>query len=337
MVMVERRNFYRLLHIQPDASFAVIQESYRVLTQSQRNYSDISVRNWNTDLFEAAFQTLQDQNLRAIYNRELLKRYPIRALSQGAFGIDAGYFCYERVGSRNRRNYYRVLQVQPDAPDAAITASYRILKKDQRQDGLLLDEAYRVLSSPAKRKSYDVLFACAATRVTQKKQQSATDCTDVAISTQRAVTTRAVDKYQVIHLKYCLFCNTSYVPKTGLYQHETCLECASPLHEIAHENFDSSRRMLKRIPINSGFMFYLFWPDKPYQGVIQDISPVGIRFAFADTMLTAKDIIKIDASNFQAVAEITYTHYGESGVSAGTRFITVKFNQQRGNFISAHA
>ena len=31
---------------------------------------------------------------------------------------------------KNRRNYYRILQVQPDAPQAVIQASYKTLMRD---------------------------------------------------------------------------------------------------------------------------------------------------------------------------------------------------------------
>ena len=44
-----------------------------------------------------------------------------------------------------------------------------------------------------------------------------------------------------------------------------------------------------------------------------------------------------DASNLQAIAEITHTSAERNGTSVGARFITVKFDQIRGNFISAKA
>ncbi len=63
-------------------------------------------------------------------------------------------------GRVNRRNYYRVLHVQHDAPAAVITSSYRALMRtleihpDRGGDhwnAALVNEAYRVLSDPATR------------------------------------------------------------------------------------------------------------------------------------------------------------------------------------------
>ena len=101
--MIERRNFYRILHIQPDASFAVIRESYRVLMQAHESRSDLREADWDSGLLNIAYKTLQDPQLRATYNRELLKRYPIKTLSQGAFGISAEHAVYQTSEKRPPR------------------------------------------------------------------------------------------------------------------------------------------------------------------------------------------------------------------------------------------
>ena len=60
----------------------------------------------------------------------------------------------------NRRNYYRLLHVQPDAPGEVIKASYRTLMQKLRQhpdlggddcNAALLNEAYAVLTNPERR------------------------------------------------------------------------------------------------------------------------------------------------------------------------------------------
>jgi curved DNA-binding protein CbpA len=100
--MIERRNFYRILHIQPDASFAVIRESYRVLMRAHESRSNLREADWDLGLLNIAYKTLQDPQLRATYNRELLKRYPIKTLSQGAFGISAEHAVYQTSEKRPR-------------------------------------------------------------------------------------------------------------------------------------------------------------------------------------------------------------------------------------------
>jgi hypothetical protein len=66
---------------------------------------------------------------------------------------------------QNRRNYYRILHVQPDAPDAVVKSSYRalMLSLDMHPDrggehwnAALINEAHGVLSNPAARAEYDL-------------------------------------------------------------------------------------------------------------------------------------------------------------------------------------
>jgi DnaJ-class molecular chaperone len=65
---------------------------------------------------------------------------------------------------KNRRNYYRILHVQPDAPREVIRSSYRAMMQGLRMhpdlggdDGnaALINEAYAVLTDPGQRAAYD--------------------------------------------------------------------------------------------------------------------------------------------------------------------------------------
>ena len=65
---------------------------------------------------------------------------------------------------KNRRNYYRILHVQPDAPTAVIKASYRAIRQrlnahpdlgGSHVDAVLLNEACATLVDPARRAAYD--------------------------------------------------------------------------------------------------------------------------------------------------------------------------------------
>ena len=83
----------------------------------------------------------------------------------------------------NRRNYYRLLNVQSDAAPGVIKAAYRALVAEHHPDvggdaeaAALLNEAYAVLSTPARRAAYDAVRAAAlgainATSTTPAKSQ----------------------------------------------------------------------------------------------------------------------------------------------------------------------
>jgi hypothetical protein len=68
--------------------------------------------------------------------------------------------------SRGFTDFYAALGIRPDAPQSAIEAAYRARlaelqadpeRADDREQQLLLDDAYRVLSDPARRAEYDRL------------------------------------------------------------------------------------------------------------------------------------------------------------------------------------
>lgn len=128
--MIERRNFYRILHVQPDASMVVIKESYQALIKKLKAHPELASSNWNESLLALAFDTLGDPLKRAEYDQELLNRYHIKELSQGALGANVNPGTNRRQSSHNgnftQRNYYRILQIQPDAPITAIKASYQV-------------------------------------------------------------------------------------------------------------------------------------------------------------------------------------------------------------------
>jgi len=69
---------------------------------------------------------------------------------------------------RNPPNYYRILHVQPDAPDAVIKSTHRTLMQRMKMhpdlggdhaQAVLINEAFAVLSDPAKRAAYDRTLA----------------------------------------------------------------------------------------------------------------------------------------------------------------------------------
>jgi hypothetical protein len=66
--------------------------------------------------------------------------------------------------AENRRNYYRILQVQPEAPPEVVKASWRALMHAARmhpdlggdpQAAALVNQAYAVLGDPERRHAYD--------------------------------------------------------------------------------------------------------------------------------------------------------------------------------------
>ena len=338
--MTERRNFYRVLYAQPDAPLSVIKTNHRVLMQKLQRYADQDLADEQACLLNTALTVLQDPLKRAVYDHRLRKRYPLSKLSLGRFASGRIKNFHGMTGntpSTNRRNYYRILQVQTDASMALIISSYSVLLKYPLQNSELLDDAFAVLANPVIRIRYDALLA--GITKTESKQLIPSNYHDKNIPEHKHsnITPLYAQPDTTKTLQHCIFCYTPFANQPSLYQSDQCLECSSPLPSDQHDTHIQQHRFHRRINVAGSIVFYLFWPDSPYQGILQDISPKGARF-LTETQLDLKDIIKIDAPGFKAVAEIVHTHPAEGkGLSIGARFLTIKFTQDRGNFIVANA
>src|SRR5215831_10412149 len=72
--MNNRRNYYRILHVQPDAPAEVIRTSYRTLMQRLKMHPDLGGEHWTAALLNEAFATLISPEKRASYDRKVRGR-----------------------------------------------------------------------------------------------------------------------------------------------------------------------------------------------------------------------------------------------------------------------
>ena len=232
------------------------------------------------------------------------------------------------------RDYYQILLVVPGAPAAMIEASYRTLKQRLRAKPgsvaaeALLDEAYRVLSDPAQRVAYDLER-------------------DVALSERAAADFAATAVLDPDAARYaahrCLFCGTEHGLDHALERHDDCRECGSPLYPAERQRLEySGQRMLRRIPSRRTIDLYVSWPQTAaYTAEMRDISLNGMQFV-AGAPLPPNQIVKIDCASCAAVARVAHCDRDLSGGGSdrwlvGVEFLTLRFRNARGTFVSARA
>ena len=76
-----KRNYYRVLFVQPDAPMAVIQASYRAIMQKLKFHPDLGGDDWNAAVINEAFSVLSNPARREAYDRKLFKRSSRKRLS----------------------------------------------------------------------------------------------------------------------------------------------------------------------------------------------------------------------------------------------------------------
>lgn len=94
-----------------------------------------------------------------------------------------------------RRNHYRILHVQPEAPAEIITASYRTLMQKLKghpdlggdpDKAVLLNQAYAVLSDPGRRRRYDAELARSGRTSAARRSEGTADPEQVRAAARAA-------------------------------------------------------------------------------------------------------------------------------------------------------
>ncbi|MDR4505246.1 MAG: DnaJ domain-containing protein [Candidatus Scalindua sp.] len=219
----------------------------------------------------------------------------------------------------NRRNYYRILQVQPDAPFEIIRTSYLTLLHKLKQhpdlggdhwNAKVLNEAFQTLSDEKKRAEYDrKLFQHYKKTFYSKERVRA----------------------------FCTFCKRPLTRED--HSDKNCV-CHNNLFQT--ENLNSTRESCKRSLIRTQklekFHFITSASERLYEATMVDLSPKGIRF-LCRKVLDTQEIIKIDSSLFRAIAEVISSKKivknGKSFFSIGAHFQSITFTHQEGTFLSA--
>jgi curved DNA-binding protein CbpA len=229
-------------------------------------------------------------------------------------------------------DYYRILHVQPDAPAAIIHASYRALLQRLQSSVTfageanveLIDEAYAVLGDAQRRAAYDHQRRATAAPKTQSRSAPTADDT----LSDESLTARL-----------CLFCGSPHNLSRSIDRDDECGRCASPLYPAERHRLDYlGQRMLHRVPKQRRIDIYVTWPQpSAYQGQMRDLSLNGMLFA-ANVRLHENQIVKIDCHELRALARVAHTKQdADSGDlwSTGVEFLTLRFRQIRGSFVSA--
>lgn len=99
MTTDNRPDYYRILHVQPDAPTEVIKSSYRTLMQRLKMHPDLGGDHTDAALINEAYGVLSDPYKRATYDRDRVTPQPQAAPAGSAAAAPEA----ERSGSHRRR------------------------------------------------------------------------------------------------------------------------------------------------------------------------------------------------------------------------------------------
>lgn len=253
---------------------------------------------------------------------------------------------------KNRRNLYRILYVQPEAPIEIIKASYRSLMTKLKvhpdlggdhESAVLINQAYAILSDPKKRKQYDDMLFSRKSQMRGRPVQKEPNDTNEWSRPRRSGANQSGrnddKKPSSSALQRCLFCAADLALSLRANKH--CFQCASPLtpaqpipDDRLRELF--GRRASVRIVKAGAVVIYPSWPHAGYPALLRDLSPSGI------SMLTkygarSGQVIKFNSDNLQGIARVVSVQANGRNFLLRASFLTAEYASKSGVFVTEKA
>lgn len=241
----------------------------------------------------------------------------------------------------NRRNYYRILHVEPDAPTAVIQASYRALMQQMtghpdlggdHDEAVLINEAFDTLRDPDRRAAYDRTIE---TRHRRGGGDGAPPTARVPVAPRQLAGTlgEAPD---------CAFCGGATTVVDRRSPDAICTSCGSALYPAPLQPGDgSARRALGRVRTRMQMTFRVgATPHLARSGTAENLNVKGMQFR-SDVAIPLGERLQIDCEFGSAVA-IVRTIRSEAwgsrrGSHYGVEFLTLLIKRERGGLVSTVA
>ncbi len=208
-----------------------------------------------------------------------------------------------------RRNHYRMLHVQPEAPPEVIASSYRTLMQKLKAHpdlggdpdyAVLLNEAYAVLSDPARRQRYDAELARLG-----RLQKALRDAGLAGGSTPGSATGNAHRASRsAAPASLCAWCTEPRPPH--IRPDSRCRRCESPLAQASgarskHDLF--GRRHSQRVARSGVVAVFSAWGQPARGGRLRDLSLTGFSL-LVDVQFAPGQALRINDAGMDLLAEV---------------------------------
>lgn len=237
-----------------------------------------------------------------------------------------------------RRNLYRLLHVQPEAPLEVIKASFRAQMSTMRghpdlggdpEQAARLIAAYDVLSDPERRRAYDLSLSKPGARSSSAAPGAG----------PRPATPVIHNPTRWLIDRRCPFCSLAFGRKPA--REDRCGRCASPIHpapEAEHAPGEKQgRRRAERIARDMQAVLRLPGQPGEYAARLRDLSFTGLSLAAAPR-LARQTTIRVTTASFDAVALVIACRASGAAHTVHAHLLTLQvLSAGRGAFVAARA
>jgi hypothetical protein len=244
----------------------------------------------------------------------------------------------ETIMRKSRRNYYRILYVQPEAPPEVIKAAYRAIMQTLRlhpdlggdhEQAATINEAYAVLSDSRQRAAYDQRILPVIRRaraVAVRMGKSRADGAESGVAFDGAAPAHA-----------CLFCRLPLPAK--IHGESRCGRCQSPLAappRMALGQELGGRRAASRAAKNHTVDVQLVWRGAMHRTTLRDLSLTGISLVAPATLATHQ-VIRVIDTDFEALAAVVTSRPENGRYIIHARMLTMLTKRAFGVFVRTAA
>ena len=231
-----------------------------------------------------------------------------------------------------RRNLYRLLHVQPEAPAEVIQASYRTLMSKLRahpdlggdpEAAAQINAAYSVLTDPERRRAYDA---------TLSRPLAATGRPAAPMAAADAV--MAADPASWMADRVCPFCR---LPLPARVQRDTrCAHCDSPLFRLplADRGELFGRRRAPRNARPMAATLRLPRQSGDHAARLRDLSLTGLC-VLSPVAAPEHSAVRVITANFDSIAAVVGCRRTDEGWLLHGELLTLQLMRQQGVFVSA--
>jgi DnaJ domain len=227
----------------------------------------------------------------------------------------------------NRRNYYRILHLQPEAPGPVISASYRTMMSMLRlhpdlggdtAGAALINEADAVLSDPVRRAKYDLQLRA------PKAGGRHRSCAAAAAATHEPDAPAA-----------CPFCRAS--APAAIQAKTRCHRCDSPLApppaRPLGKNELFGRRAMPRMSRSDPVTLVAGWQTPVRTAQLRDLSMTGVS-VITDVKIERQQVIRIIGPLFDILATVVGCRSDGRRVEVRASLLNAILMKQKGVVVS---
>jgi hypothetical protein len=253
---------------------------------------------------------------------------------------------------RERRNLYRLLHVQPEAPEAVIKAAYRALMSTLRMhpdlggDGDVaarLNHAYAVLSDPERRRAYDLSLKRSAPASSAARSPPAPPTQAAQAAPARGATAPAppADLGAWLRARQCPLCARAFAFAGRPQADQRCLACEAPLAPAPAAGSAKSeligRRHGERFARDMPAELHLQGGGGVQAARLRNLSMEGLSFV-SPVVVVASTPLRLVTASFDAVAWCLACRRTTAGLVVHARLLTLQLHRgTRGVYVSAQA